>query len=309
MKFEDPKKYLNRPDEFTDYTMGLYFEYRDLVYDMYNKIAPLFPEIPPQIIEISTVGGIDEYQGRSINGMNVPPNRIYIYLYSLAITTFEDCVNLHRNDVDTVFKANLAFVLLHEMSHVIQFTYVPAHMRNAMEYANDRHVYEHMIPIAAPMLKKQYKINILKDRVDDSVTKVYSYKYIAMNTEWERLINLLVYTALPKSSYDITPREKSLCEAMTKRIFNDIVNLRVIFNIDTIYTKIGFDKLLKQNGVPCMDAVMELTNMIETNMPISFDIYIEFDLDNLNDSYMKITIGRSTNYKPIDDDAYRDLLS
>ena len=217
MKFEDPKKYLQRPNEFTDYVMGLYFEYKDVVYDMYNRLAPLFPEIPPQTIYVETIGGIDENLGRSINGMSVPLNKIHIYLYSIAIAAFDDCIDFHRNDIDTVFKANLAFTLMHEMSHAAQFTYVPESMRNAMEYANDRHVYEYMIPIAASMLKKQYKINVLKDRVDSSVTKVYSYPYQSMNTQWEQLVNYIVYNSIPKSSFTLTPVEKFRCEADVHR--------------------------------------------------------------------------------------------
>ena len=309
MKFEDPKKYLQRPDEFTDYVMGLYFEYRDVVYDMYNRLAPLFPEIPLQTIYVETIGGIDENLGRSINGMNVPLNKIHIYLYSIAIAAFDDCIDLHRNDIDTIFKANLAFTLMHEMSHAAQFTYVPESMRNAMEYANDHHVYEYMIPIAASMLKKQYKINVLKDRVDSSVTKVYSYPYQSMNTQWEQLVNYIVYNSIPKSSFTLTPEEKFRCDAFSNRILKDIVNLRVIYSIHTIHTNVSFDDYLKKDGVVCTNAVLMLTNMIHEYMPISFNIELEFDIGNLNDASIKINIKDSTDYYPIDAHAYQDLLT
>ena len=97
-----------------------------------------------------------------IPGMYNPPSYINIYLYDSYIAAYDDCKRMNRTDIDTVFMAEMAYNLVHELSHAMQNTWVDPRLYAAMDYANDQHVQTVLLPIVMPMLKKKYKVKVSK---------------------------------------------------------------------------------------------------------------------------------------------------
>ena len=84
---------------------------------------------------------------------------------------------LHITDMDVLYKAAVAHTLIHELSHSMQNIYCDNEMINAMEWANEKYMWDVLVPIVSPMLKKKYKIKLTEETIDESVGRVYTCKY------------------------------------------------------------------------------------------------------------------------------------
>lgn len=296
---EDPRRHLN-DGTLTEYCLELYREYHDLAVDMYEKFASKFPEIPRCKFHVCMSGPIDFENRLYMNGIHQPPAYIEIYLFNLNITAFDHCIRLHRNDIDTVFKANLAFTILHEMSHIKQNTYVIHRMIPAMEYANDLHVWNNMIPVVELILKRNYKVNLYKDMVDESAGKVFSYGYIPFQSNYERLIRFFVYNTVPDNTR-MTLEEEYECKQYLSG-YDRCSNINVTLSFTDRYgKKTEFHSCIKQNGILNEGEINNLLQMIMNFMPYQFSLksLLDFD-DNIASGYVEFHVSPPKEYNPFE---------
>src|SRR5699024_9780174 len=145
----------------------------------------------------------------------------------------------------------------HEISHSRQNTYVPTMLYNAMEYANDRNVWDNFIPAVELILKRNYKIDIYKDRVDTFVGKVYSYPYSQVSAV-ERLINAFLYNCMVNGE-NILPEDQRRIDE-TKAFIGNCKNVRVELTINGIST----EAYIKVNGTYDQNAIYQCLELFKS---------------------------------------------
>lgn len=276
MIFEDPRVYLKNGNLY-DYTIRLYNEYAPIAYDMYNKfIGKLnYPKCWFEVCMIGPTGST----GRDItNGLFTPPAKIQIYLLNIALTAYDSCITMKRTDFDTVMKASMAYTIIHEISHSVQNTYVTNKHIAGMEYANNKHVFDELIPQLELILKRMYKINIYTDRVDDYTNKVYSYPYNACSPA-DRILNLILYNSF-SSDNGISAKDNSKAIEYRNNI-NSMPNIIISFII--FGEKMSLH--IKQNGVYLDDNILKLLEF-GNNIP---DVYgFDSTLDQISDDTVEL---------------------
>ena len=276
MIFEDPRVYLKNGNLY-DYTIRLYNEYAPMAYDMYNKFIEKL-NYPKCWFEVCMIGPTGS-TGRDItNGLFTPPAKIQIYLLNIALTAYDSCITMKRTDFDTVMKASMAYTIIHEISHSVQNTYVTNKHIAGMEYANNKHVFDELIPQLELILKRMYKINIYTDRVDDYTNKVYSYPYNACSPA-DRILNLILYNSF-SSDNGISAKDNSKAIEYRNNI-NSMPNIIISFII--FGEKMSLH--IKQNGVYLDDNILKLLEF-GNNIP---DVYgFDSTLDQISDDTVEL---------------------
>lgn len=241
MTFEDPRTYL-RNGTLYDYTIRLHYQFAPIANDMYNRFINRL-KYPRCIFEVLMIGPTG-YDGKTLrNGLFIPPAKIQIYLLNIALSAYDNCIALRRTDFDTLMTAELAYTIIHEISHSIQNTYITDDKINAMEYANDKHIFQEIIPQIELILKRVYKINIYNDRVDGFTNKAYSYPFI-QSSPTERILNLILYNTFCAEPEVITSKEINVINQY-RELINNVNN--VIITIKVFENKVSLP--IKQNGV------------------------------------------------------------
>ena len=110
-------------------------------------------------------------------GLFTPFGGIIVALVDIYVTAYDAGRKLHITDMDVLYKAAVAHTLIHELSHSMQNIYCDNEMINAMEWANEKYMWDVLVPIVSPMLKKKYKIKLTEETIDESVGRVYTCKY------------------------------------------------------------------------------------------------------------------------------------
>ena len=202
MKFINPFTINNK--ELYDLLEEIKQEYVPMISQMYDDICnnlscykPVLSILPFGCTLRTPTGELYEVTP----GVYNPPSYINIYLYDIYIAAYDDCKHMNRTDIDTVFKAEVAYTIVHELSHAMQNTWVDSRLYAAMDYANDQHVQNVLLPILIPMLKKKYKVNPLTDRVDQTVGTVFSYPYNAY-TNFDVVLKILSIFCSPNEEED-----------------------------------------------------------------------------------------------------------
>ena len=230
----------------------------------------------------------DTYQ----NGIFYPPMVIRIYLFNISISAWDGCIEMHRNDIDKVMRATLAYTILHEISHSRQNTYVPTMLYNAMEYANDRNVWDNFVPAVELILKRNYKIDIYKDRVDTFVGKVYSYPYSQVSAV-ERLINAFLYNSMVNGE-NILPEDQRRIDE-TKAFIGNCKNVRVELTINGIST----EAYIKVNGTYDQNAIYQCLELFKS-LRYRFGIMADIDHNEVKDiAILKFKFAPPRDYNPI----------
>lgn len=282
MEFIDPRDYL-KDNRLYEYMIMLHNEYFALAHEMYQKFIDKlqFPKCNFIVMDIGNISG----NGLCVmNGQFVPPNMIRINLLNVALSAHDNGIKLHRTDFDTLMKAELAYCIIHEISHSTQNTFVPSHLVPAMEYANNARVYNELIPKLELVLKRTYKINLYTDRVDAYTERVFSYQYQHIDPA-HRLINFLVYNAF--NDDDEPTRTGFLKDA--EKSSNIVVNF-------TAYGRVQFNGYIKKDNVYNQRDSIEFLSHFPP-IPPSIDIYGEFDVVD-DTAYITVTITRGE-YCPI----------
>ena len=124
-------------------------------------------------------------------GLYTPPSTITIALVDVSVCAYDHGKILGITDMDILYKAEVAHTLIHELSHSMQSTFVPSELTYAMEWANEKNVWNNLYPVVAPMLKKKYKIKIYEETVDITIGRVYTYSY-QISTDLDIILNTLL---------------------------------------------------------------------------------------------------------------------
>ena len=291
MIFEDPRRYIGTA-YLAHYCFDLYKEYGSMAMEMYEKFTDkLFPGEPKCNFQVDMIGPVfndDTYQ----NGIFYPPMVIRIYLFNISISAWDGCIEMHRNDIDKVMRATLAYTILHEISHSRQNTYVPTMLYNAMEYANDRNVWDNFVPAVELILKRNYKIDIYKDRVDTFVGKVYSYPYSQVSAV-ERLINAFLYNCMVNGE-NILPEDQRRIDE-TKTFIGTCKNVRVELTINGVST----EAYIKVNGTYDQNAIYQCLELFKS-LRYRFCIMANIDHNEVKDiAILKFKFAPPRDYNPI----------
>lgn len=231
-------------------------------------------------------------------GVYTPPGLITISLVDCFISAQYGGKKLGINDMNILFKARLAYVLTHELSHSIQFTFVHKSLKPAMEWANDVNVWTKLFPIIAPMLKKKYKIKIFDEVVNDTCGRVYSYSYEPYTSIGHVLGTLIASIFIDD---DIMMGDSSFeYSNQYNEIYNQLVsekNLRLILRIN------GTDErkfVLIKDGVVNINDVLSARDFM-VNIPVPFNADAMFDKEpNVEDTmFMCADITESEKSSPI----------
>ena len=164
-----------------------------MIQQMYDDICSTIGCYKP-MLNVVLFGNLcvtDEGFGLSRTGLYTPPSTITIALIDIYVCAYDHGKTLGIFDMDILFKAEVAHTLIHELSHSMQNTFVPTEVTFAMEWANEKNVWNNLYPIVSPMLRKKYKIKLYEETVDITVGRVYTYSY-QTSTD----LDVILYTLL-----------------------------------------------------------------------------------------------------------------
>lgn len=266
MEFIDPRVYAQQ-NRLYEFTVPLRMQFGPIAYEMYDKFVSKLG-CPRCIFNVSDFGPMGQ-EGRALtNGIFIPPNYIQINLVNIALSAYDNGIDLNRTDFDKLMMCELAYCIIHEISHSTQNTFVNSFMVPAMEYANDHRMYSELIPQLELLLKRTYKIDIYHDRVDRYAGKVFSSQYQYLDPP-HRLIYFIGSNACDIGEEDNTVRW--------------IDSFPTIHVDISVYGQHVIDGYIKSNGI----YNQEMGNRFIADFPqirriISINMATEYDDTSLN---------------------------
>ena len=224
-----------------------------LVHAMYQDIINTIGCFPLHLIT-RQYGRIEMMKNGSIcltrPGLYLPPSTIIIGMMDVYISAYDHGRQLGILDMDIMYKAEMAYTLIHEISHSMQNTFITdPNLMAAMEWANDKNVWDNLYPILAPMLKKKYKVKLFEETVDPTCGRVFAYKYTT-SSSFECLMRFFVFNAFPNDN-------GAMKDLLSRFEYAD--NLKVYLQINA-YKDVF---VLKQKGVMLTDNVESLRDTID----------------------------------------------
>ena len=273
MKFIDPRVYAEQ-NRLHEFTIALRKEFAPIAYEMYDKFISKIG-CPRCIFDVADFGFMGSDGKSLMNGFFLPPNYIQISLVNIAISAYDNAVRLNRTDYDKLITCEMAHDILHEISHSTQFTYVEPHMIPAMEYANDRRVFSELVPQLELILKRNYHVDIYRDRIDIYAGKVFSFPYQYVDPA-HRLTNFICM------NMDVgeTPEQTTNLLSMVESINSLYVEITVYGNqVISGYIKYN-GQFNQQMGIEFIDKFPRITPMV------SIDMHIKCDENNARISLM-----------------------
>ena len=183
-------------------------------------------------------------------GIYYPPGVIHIALIDLYFTAYDNGKTLGIT-MDESYRAEAAHTLTHELSHSMQVTScIDPTLGAALEWVNEKNVWDNLYPVIAPMLKKKYKIKIYEQTVDNSVGRVFTYPY-KPSDDFNSIMNFIFSFVWDGDTSLYNEWYKEMTEAV------DItINL-------TMYNKDYMGVVIKKDGVINYDNCRMLRNAMQ----------------------------------------------
>lgn len=183
-------------------------------------------------------------------GIYCPPGVIRVALIDLYVTAFDNGKYLGIT-MDEAYRAEAAHTLLHEISHSMQMTScIDPTLGAAVEWVNEKHTWDSLYPIVAPMLKKKHKIKIYEQTVDNAVGRVFTYPYKACD-DLNAVMNFIISFVWDGDTSVYNELYKEMTDAI------DItINL-------TMYGKDYMGVIIKKDGVINYDNCRMMRNAMQ----------------------------------------------
>lgn len=287
------------PDLCSRYGLWLYNRYSPMANDMFNKICEKMginrSTIFFNVVVPAPFSAYPDKRGVATRlGMFFTPSRIDIYLVGIAMVAHDNMKKLGRDDFDTMMKAEMAHTIIHELSHSQQMTYSCVGNVDAMEYANERRVMDELYPLLELMLKRNYKIDLIKDRITENLNTVYSMKYNNQHDSYNRVINYIVFNFYDYDGNDLTQSQFEYLDGYkTKLAEYPAITLTIRpnpFRMEGVYH-------IKRDGIiDYKECDRFLSNCMHAPVKFGFDANYDGTEEGMS---IDLTLKYSSTYNPI----------